>query len=192
MQPPAAGADTLLTLPAAVPVSNAFYGISAPADTGTATGGAIPCVVHETQTLYNGSTVKLRTLQDIWAGTTRIPKGTFVFGRCGITDERLLITLSRVTYNNQLYPVEMAVFDATDGQEGLSVPGALTDNAVREGIDQMTQALAVGSSLDGTVGAQAANAGIQSVTGLLSRKVRNVRVTARAGHVLLLKNTRND
>lgn len=191
MKPPVAGVDALLSLPVSVPAENGFYGISDVPDTIASAGDAIPCVVHETQTLYNGSTVKLRTLQDIWVGTVRIPKGTFVFGRCGIADERLLIQLNRVTYKNQLYNVDMQVYDATDGQEGLSVPGALTDNTVRDGVDRMTQALAVGTVVDGSIGAQAANAGIQSVTGLLSKKVRNVRVTARAGHVLLLKNGRN-
>ena len=54
---------------------------------------AIEAVVHETQTLVNGSTVKLRLLNDVYINGLLIPKNNFLFGTASLNGERLNIKL---------------------------------------------------------------------------------------------------
>jgi len=146
---------------------------------------AIRAVVHETQTIQSGSTVKLRLIENVYVGQLEIPSGSFVYGTCDISDERLLIKIDRVVYNNVLYPVKLTAYD-NDGIAGINIPGAVTRDATKEGIDRTIQTLSM-SGFDGSVAAQATNAGIQSLSSLLRKKVKVIKVTIKAGHQIFLQ-----
>lgn len=171
----------------AIESTTGFYGLQSDTVTDTVSNQTILATIHETQTVQNGSTVKLRLLQDMYVGSKRIPAGNFVHGVCTINDERVIIQLFNVAYKNELLPIQLNVFDM-DGLEGVHVPGAITRNAAKEGTGQLLQSVGTVSTVDPSLAAQAAAAGIQTATGLLSRKVRNVQATVRAGHEVLLRN----
>lgn len=147
---------------------------------------AISAVVHETQTVTAGSTMKLRLLQDIFINGKLIPKSTFVFGTCSIEGERLNIDIKTIRYQNSVFPVTMHVFDA-DGIAGIYVPGAITRDALKEGTDQAVTSYDP-LSYDPSIGAQAATAGIQMAKGLFSKKIKLVKVTVKSGYNVLLLN----
>jgi conjugative transposon TraM protein len=147
---------------------------------------AISAVVHETQTLTAGSTIKLRLLQDIFINGRLIPKASFVFGSCTIEGERLVVDIKTIRYRNSVFPVSMHVFDQ-DGLAGLYVPGAITRDALKEGSDQALQSYDP-MSLSSSVGAQAASAGIQMAKGIFSKKIKLIKVTVKAGYSVLLLN----
>jgi len=166
---------------------NAFYGLEQEQDTDTATSGtSIQAVVHETQTLQNGSTIKLRLLQDIYISGHRIPASSFIYGQCSVNSERLNVQLTSAVCNDQIYPIALKVYD-TDGLEGIYVPGAITRDVTKEGISQGISGMGI-TSLDPSLGAQAAAAGIETAKSLLSKKVKAVVVTIKAGHRVLLSN----
>lgn len=167
-------------------ISNSFYGLADHPDTDQVRDAAIRAVVHQTQSLHNGSTIKLRLLQPVYIGVREIPKDQFIYDRCTISDERLLIKLDKIIYANDVYPIELTAFDGTDGQEGLSIPGAVTRDASKQQASQLIQSIGM-SSIDPSIGAQAAAAGIETAKTLLNKNVKNIQVTARAGDVLLLK-----
>lgn len=146
---------------------------------------AIRAVVHETQTIQSGSTIKLRLTEHVYIGQMEIPAGNFIYGTCNISDERLLVKIEQVVFNNTLYPVKLLAFDS-DGIVGISIPGAITRDATKEGIDRTIQTLTM-SGFDGTVAAQATNAGIQSLSSLLRKKVKQIKVTIKAGHQVYLQ-----
>ncbi len=73
-----------------------------------------------------------------------------------------------------------------DGIEGIYMPGAVTRETGKEGADNALQSLQL-SSMDAGIAAQAANAGLQTAKTLFSRKLRTVRVTAKAGHRVFLQ-----
>lgn len=164
-----------------------FYGLDNDTTTDTVKSQTILAAIHEDQTVQNGSTVKLRLLQDMYAGTKRIPAGNFIYGICTINDERVTIQLFNVAYQNELLPIQLNVYDM-DGLEGVHVPGAITRNAAKESSSQFLQSVGSVSTVDPSLAAQAAAAGIQTATGLLSRKVKNVEATLRANHEVLLRN----
>jgi len=149
-------------------------------------GNAIDAVVHETQTLTSGSTIKLRLLQDIFINGKLIPKETFVFGTCSVEGERLTVDIKTIRYHSSVFPVSMKVFDQ-DGLSGIYVPGAIARDAAKEGTDQAIQSYNP-LSYDPSLGAQAATAGVTMAKGFFSKKVKLVKVTVKAGYAVLLLN----
>lgn len=145
---------------------------------------AIQAVVQETQTLVNGSTIKMRLLNEILIAGKRIPKNTFVYGQTSLNGERLQINVSSIRYMNSLYPVDLTVFDL-DGLDGIRVPDAISRKVAKDGVDQSLQSIGLGS-LNPSMGAQAADAGIEAVKSLFSKKTKLVRVTVKAGYKVLL------
>jgi conjugative transposon TraM protein len=166
---------------------NAFFGLSDDADSTPSIQGAIEAVIHATQTVQTGSIVKLRLLQDIFIGSTRIPANNFIYGKCSIDGERVEIQLTNAICNGTIYPIKMRVFDGSDGLEGLYVPGAITRDAIKEGVGQGIDGAQVGA-LSMTAEGQALSAGIETAKDLISRKIRLVKVILKAGHIAILKN----
>ncbi len=149
---------------------------------------AIEAVVHSTQELVAGSTVKMRLLKDLYVDDHLIEKDRFVFGTAGINGERLLISVASVRSDNSLYQVKLNAYDL-DGLEGIYVPGAITRDAAKQSSDQAMQGMQF-MTMDQSIGAQAGAAGIQAAKGLFSKKVKLVRVTVKAGYRILLRDTR--
>lgn len=148
------------------------------------TQNAISAVVHENQTLTSGATIKLRLEQNAYVQGQLIPKGSFVYGKCTLNGERLLVDIGSIRYGNSIYPVSLAAYDR-DGISGLRIPGSINRDASKEGTEQMVQALSLGS-LNPSLGAQATSAGIDIAKNLLTRKVKLVRIIVKAGYPLLL------
>lgn len=146
---------------------------------------AIQAAVHENQTIVTGSTVKLRLLDDVVINGSVIPKDSFVYGTASLDGERLSIKISSVRYKNSLFPVELAVFDL-DGLDGIRIPGAITRDVAKQSVDRSLQAIGM-TSLDPSVEAQAAGAGIEAVKSLVSKKVKLVKVMVKAGYRVLLR-----
>ena len=131
---------------------------------------AIEAVIHETQTLVNGSTVKLRLVNDIYINGVFIPKNNFIFGITQLTGERLGITVHTIRYRNSLFPVDLLVYDM-DGMDGIHIPGAITRDVAKESADRSLQGIGY-TSLDPSIGAQAASAGIEAAKTLLGKKIK--------------------
>lgn len=178
----AAGSTLAATLER--PQQNGFYSFDAPRAP-TDTANAIEAVVHETQTLVNGSTVKLRLLNDIYINGVRIPKEQFVFGIAALDGERLNIAINSIRYLNSLFPVALAVHDM-DGLNGIYIPGAIGRDVSKQSADRSLQNIGI-TSVDPSWQMQAAGAGVEAAKTLFSKKVKLVRVTVKAGYRVLLR-----
>jgi len=152
--------------------------------TASAAQNTIEAVIHETQTLTTGSTVKLRLLNDVFIGGKRIPKDNFVFGTASLNGERLEITIDHIRDGASLFPVSLNVHDM-DGMEGVYIPGAITRDVMKQSGDQSLQGLGM-MTMNSSLGVQAASAGIELGKNLLSRKIRLVKVQVKAGYKVLL------
>ena len=115
---------------------------------------------------------------------TLIPRNSFVYGSCNVDGERLKISITGIRFNNSLFPVSLTVYDL-DALEGVRVPGAIGRDAGKEGADRAVQSMQL-MSLDPSLGAQAASAGLEAVKGFAGKKVKLVRVTVKAGYPMLL------
>jgi len=145
----------------------------------------VRAVVHETQVLVNGATVKLRLVDDVRINGIPIPRETFIHGEASLSGERLRIVISSIRYGSQLFPVQLVVYDM-DGLAGVRVPGAISKQVIQQSADRGLQGLGF-NTVSSSVGLQAASLGVEAAKSFLSRKVKQVRVTVKAGYQVLLK-----
>jgi conjugative transposon TraM protein len=164
--------------------SSTFYSLEA--ETNEAVNeNAIPVEIDETVSVVHGSTIKMRTLDEMYAGNKTIPVGTAIFGIANLTEERLKIIITSIKLDHSILPVAATVFDL-DGIEGIYVPGSTSRDVAKSSADQALQGLSV-IGLDRTVASQATAAGIQTAKTLLSKRAKLIRVTLKQGYRVLLK-----
>lgn len=166
---------------------NPFYGLEEDADDYAYSGtpAAISAVVDRDQAVLSGQAVKVRLNTDVFIGGRRIPAGTLISGTGTLNGERFMVTFSAVRFGDAILPVSLSAWDL-DGMQGIYIPGAMTGDAVRSGTSDAVQGLQL-MSLDPSIGAQAAGAGIEAARGLLKKKVKLVKVTLPAGYPILLR-----
>ncbi|MGI4734802.1 MAG: conjugative transposon protein TraM [Janthinobacterium lividum] len=167
----------------AAPQANGFHtvGESGP----SSSVNAVPAVVHSDQVVENGSTVKLRLLQDVQLEGHLIPRNSFLYGVCGMSGNRLSITATAVQYQGNLLPVSLKAFDL-DGGEGLNIPGSIDRDALKQGAAQGVSGADL-LSLSPSLGAQAAGIVLQTGKALTGRKLKTVKIHLKANYQLLLK-----
>jgi conjugative transposon TraM protein len=163
---------------------NAFYSLDGLGPTGN-TQNAVGAVIHETQTIVNGSIVKLRLTNDIYINGIRIPRDNFLFGEASLKGERLSVKITSIRYGNSIFPVDLSVYDM-DGLGGIYIPGAINRDVAKASADRSMQTLGV-TTLDDSWGAQAAGVGIEAAKSLFSKKVKLIKVVVKAGYQVLLK-----
>ena len=118
-----------------------------------------------------------------------IPKGTVLVGGTRIQGERLEIMVNAVEYKGTILPVELEVYDL-DGQQGILVPGSLEYDAAREIAANMGTSMNSSINISTDAGAQIASdlgkGVIQGVSQYISKRMRTVKITLKAGHRVLL------
>jgi len=169
----------------AVPVSGRAVEEVLPADSGA---NSIVALVPEDQTLVAGGTIALRIMDSIRIGDAVVPAGEMVYGTVSVNADRLIVHVGALRKGRSLYATDWQVVDL-DGLPGIHIPGLLGRDVAKQSADQGVSGLNV-LTLDPGLGAQAAGAGIQAAKSFLGRKVREVRVTVKAGYQVLLRNPR--
>lgn len=145
---------------------------------------ALEAVIHETQSIVNGSVVKLRLTNDVFINGTFIPRNSFVFGTASLKGERLDIKISSIKFNSSIFPVELSVYDM-DGIDGIYIPGAINRDVAKASADRSMQGIGI-EGLNDSWGAQAATMGVEAAKSLLSKKVKLIKVVVKAGYQVLL------
>ena len=164
---------------------NSFYGWDNQLNSNSNETHSIEAVIHETQILVAGTTVKLRLTNDIYINGLLIPKNNFIYGTASLNGERLQISIVSIRYENHLLPVSLTVYDM-DGLIGIHIPGSINRDVSKESANEAITGVGM-TTLDPSLAAQATSAGIQAAKSLLSKKVKLVKVTVKAGYSVLLK-----
>lgn len=167
--------------------TNGFFGLDEEAAQEDIKDNSIQAVIHDTQELVAGSTVKMRLLTDIHVNGRAIPKDQLIYGICAINGERLTIEIKSIRTGQSLLPIALTVYDL-DGLEGVYIPGAIARDAAKQASDNALQNIQL-MSLNPSIGAQAAAAGVEAAKGLFSKKAKLIKVTVKAGYHILLKDT---
>ena len=147
---------------------------------------AIEAEVASAQTIVNGAVVRLRLTNDVYINGKLIPTGSFVNGIASLNDERLQVEIKAVKSEKSILPVQLEVYDL-DGIAGIYIPGAISRDVAKQSADNNLQLLEL-SAMNPTLKTQAAAAGVNAAKNLLSRKVKQVKVSLKAGYKLLLRN----
>jgi hypothetical protein len=154
-----------------------------PADS---SGNVLTAVVPTGQILITGNTIALRLTEDVLVSGQLIRQGQFVYGIVTINNDRMTVRISALRTSRSLYPVDLQVYDL-DGLPGIHIPGLLTRDVAKSSADEATGAFNP-LTYDPSLGAQAANVGIQTAKSFLSHKARLVRASVPAGYRVLLRN----
>jgi conjugative transposon TraM protein len=86
--------------------------------------GMITAIIDEDITGYSGSRIRLRLLEDIYAGKLKLTKGTDMYARIsGFSEQRVQLEISSVLCAGKILPIKLLVYD-TDGLPGLYVPAS--------------------------------------------------------------------
>lgn len=169
--------------------NNGFFGVTdTPIESEVQNG--IEAVVHETQTVVNGAIIKIRLLNDVYISGQLISRDNFIFGISSLNNERLEVNINSIRNEHSLFPVKLEVYDM-DGLPGIYIPGAISRDVAKQSTDNALQSVAL-NSLDPSIGAQAAAAGIETAKTLLSKKVKLIKVQVKAGYKILLKDNNQE
>jgi len=141
--------------------------------------------IQEKQTVVAGSTVRMCLTTDVYVNGMLIPEGTFVYGTASQNAERLIIVINSIRYQNNLLPVALSVYDL-DGIAGIYIPGSISRDVAKQTGNDAVNNLNV-SSLDPSISMQAANVGIAAAKAIINKKVKQVKVTIKAGYKVMLK-----
>lgn len=147
---------------------------------------AIPAIVEGNQKIVQGTVIRMRLLDSVRLNGQLFAKGQLIYGTGDLYNQRVKINIRLIHAGLNIIPVDLTVYDRTDGLEGISVPEAVTGDAVRDGAVNGVTSMDV-MSLDPSMGAQLATAGINTAKGLFSRKVKRVKGKLKNGHELLLR-----
>ena len=170
-----------------IPRNRAFRTAVGP-DTTTPTGMIHACIAGE-QRIAAGERVRLRLLDRVQAGETLLPEGTIIYGTATISGQRLGIRVQSLTSDAGLLAVNLTAYD-TDGLPGLFIPDAAERTALKEAAASAGNNLGSGITVTRGAGQQIASDLTRSLlsggTKYLSAKLREVRITLKAGHTLFL------
>jgi conjugative transposon TraM protein len=166
---------------------NGFYGVSYNADSNFS--NSIEAIVPETQTVVAGATIKLALSNDITISDVLLPIGTLIYGNVSPAGERLKISVSSIRFKNSILPVSLNVYDM-DGQEGIYVPGSINRTVAKESANNAMGSMNT-TTIDPSLGAQAASASIEAAKSLFTKKVKLIKMTVRAGYKVFLKDNNN-
>ena len=159
---------------------------------GAAAEADIPTVracIARAQVIRAGSTVQLRLLEDVRIDETVIPRNTPLYGTASLGGDRLQIVVSSVEYGGRIFDVEAAAYDM-DGQRGLNVPDSRERTALKEALASAGQTAGTSVNITRSAGQQVlselARGGLQASSRYVAEKLREVKVTLKADHRILL------
>ncbi|WP_312400202.1 conjugative transposon protein TraM [Chryseobacterium sp.] len=168
---------------------NRFYETQNDSNHSVQSKNAIMGVVYETKTVINESTLYIRLSEGMKLGRIEIPSGSLLTGICKFQGGRLQLKISSVQYRGNVYPVEINVHD-NDGQSGLYVPYSPEQTAISDIVANMSQTSGTNIMMTQSAGQQVAadlsRGVVQGLSGYFQKRVRQLKVTVKAGQQVLL------
>ena len=152
------------------------------------------CIATD-QSVTDGQSVRLRTLEPMWIGNSLLPKNTSIVGVARLQGERLEIKIENVEALGCIMGVDLSVYDS-DGQEGINIPNSMESDALHEIGANMGSTMGSSINLTTNAGAQlASDVGkglINGVSQYLNKKLRTVKVHLKSGYKIMLKSCENE
>ncbi|MGY4538182.1 hypothetical protein ACVW0P_002602 [Mucilaginibacter sp. UYNi724] len=147
---------------------------------------AIPAVIDGTQKIVQGTVICLKLTDTVTLGGQLYAKGQRLYGSGTLANQRYTLNIKSIHVGYNFFPVDLTVFDQTDGLEGISVTEAITGDALRDGATSGVSNMDI-MSFDPSMTAQLTTVGVNTAKGLFSKKVKRVKGKLKDGHTLLLR-----
>ena len=147
------------------------------------------CIATD-QSVIDGQSVRLRTLEPMWIGNSLLPKNTNIVGVARLQGERLEIKIENIEALGCIMEVDLSVYDS-DGQEGINIPNSMESDALHEIGANMGSTMGSSINLTTNAGAQlVSDVGkglINGVSQYLNKKLRTVKVHLKSGYKVMLR-----
>ena len=152
------------------------------------------CVATD-QSVTDGQSVRLRTLEPMWIGNSLLPKNTNIVGVARLQGERLEIKIESIEALGCIMEVDLSVYDS-DGQEGINIPNSMESDALHEIGANMGSTMGSSINLTTNAGAQlVSDVGkglINGVSQYLNKKLRTPKIHLKSGYKIMLKSCENE
>ena len=126
----------------------------------------IKAIIDENVKAVDGSSVRLRLLDDIEINEVVVPKGTYIYAQMsGFGSQRVKGSVKSILIHDELIKVNLSIYD-TDGLEGLYVPSSSfreTSKDVASGAMSNTSSLTSGNTSGGNALTQWGNQAISNI-----------------------------
>lgn len=146
------------------------------------------CIASD-QSITDGQSVRLRTLEPMRISNSLLPKNTTLVGAARLQGERLEIRIESIEALGCIMEVDLSVYDS-DGQEGINIPNSMESDALHEIGANMGSSMGSSISLTTNAGAQlASDVGkglINGVSQYLNKKLRTPKIHLKAGYRVML------
>lgn len=158
--------------------------------------GTIRAMVYGNQDVISGGRIKMRLLQSIKVRGVVIPENTLIYGIGSFATQRVQIKISDVVFEDHVFPVNITTLDI-DGIAGVYVPEIQGLQEARQALGQsvgnfnMNTYGATTGNVAAMAGASAAQAGIQGVRAIATKKTTIQRAHLKNNHIVYLRQTEN-
>lgn len=174
-------------------LSAGFHGFGAAS---SARRNTIRASVYGRQVVASGQQVRMRLEEPMLVGGQVMHAGSLLTGVAAVGPDRLYVTVTELLQDQVLVFVDMEVYDL-DGRRGLSVPGSLENEALRDlgrevaGSMASTTEQTVTSLVNTTKASEQlktdlARGALQGASRFIGKKLEEVKITVRDGHKVLL------
>lgn len=146
---------------------------------------AIAATIDGKQKVRDGGAVKLKLTESVTLKGQHFPIGQEVYGTGQITNQRLVVRISNIRFDQQIVPVDLIVY-SLDGMPGIPAPEAELSSEVGSNANTALQNMQI-LSMDQSIASQAAAGGVNAAKGLFSKKIRKIKVKLDDQFPVLLK-----
>ncbi len=149
----------------------------------------VQACIAATQVVRAGSMVHLRLLNAVRIDGVTIPRNTTIYGTAVIAGMRLHVEITSIEYEGHIFTVEASAYDM-DGQPGLNIPDSKERSALKEALASIGQTAGTSINVTHSTGqavlSELARGGLQASSRYVSEKLREVKITLKANHRILL------
>lgn len=143
--------------------------------------------VHSSVTVVEGSTVKLRLLDDVFVAGLRIPRHSFVHATTSLSGDRLRLEVESLNYRGNIYRVNLSGYDL-DGLPGIAVPGSVERQIAKREASRSARTAGSGTTRTNNLASQLAIEGSDAVREIASRKLSTTKIHLKANYQIILRN----
>lgn len=149
----------------------------------------VQACIAATQVVRAGSMVHLRLLNAVRIDGVTIPRNTTIYGTAVIAGMRLHVEITSIEYEGHIFTVEAFAYDM-DGQPGLNIPDSKERSALKEALASIGQTAGTSINVTHSTGqavlSELARGSLQASSRYVSEKLREVKITLKANHRILL------
>jgi len=149
----------------------------------------VQACIAATQVVRAGSMVRLRLLDAVRIDGVTIPRNTTIYGTAVIAGMRLHVEITSIEYEGHIFTVGASAYDM-DGQPGLNIPDSKERTALKEALASIGQTAGTSINVTHSTGqavlSELARGSLQASSRYVSEKLREVKITLKANHRILL------